>query len=76
MRRKTVYVVVNKDESIRLLQRIPPRGWGKNDCAISVVIEFPDGWGKQIGKVEVEMPDTKPVLTNVTAQVKAKWEKT
>lgn len=54
---KTVhaYLVVKADRRMRVVQRLPELG--VDEVAFRLVVQFPDGWGKVVGQLDVAVPD-------------------
>jgi len=53
----TAYLVVKADRSMRVARR--PR-IGPDEIGIRLRLDFPDGWGKVIADLSIEVPDFTP----------------
>ena len=54
MRTVNRWLIVRADETMRVVSRQPSLLW--NEVAFRLKLTVPDGWGKLVGTVELEIP--------------------
>jgi hypothetical protein len=54
MRTQIVYLVVRADGDIRVAKR--PR-LSTDEVAVAISLRFPDGWGRTVAHIDVDMPE-------------------
>lgn len=54
---ETVYLVISADKKVRAAKRPQIRA---DEVAIAIRLRYPDGWGRTVQTIDVEVPDFAP----------------
>lgn len=64
-RSETVFLVVNSAGEVRVAKR--PR-ISRDEVSVRINIRFPEGWGTNLGAIDVDLPDPPEISTEGRAQ--------
>lgn len=64
--KETVYLVIGADRRVRAAKRPQIR---EDEVAIRINLTYPDGWGRTVQTLDVDVPDFAPTAVEIVDEV-------